>query len=165
MLTELMCGFILVAATANPVVVPGPICAPQDNFGISHRDTLAISATAYFEPRCAPLVLPADLLFDFNSDRLKPSAGPVLDGMVERLRMDSAAYYVDGHADAIGSDAYNFKLSTRRAEAVKRSLVERGIAAARLRPRGFGESRPVASNTTDAGRARNRRVELVPQQP
>ena len=69
---------------------------------------------------------------------------------------------VEGHTDSISADDYNLKLSMRRATAVKDALVTRyGIAAARLTPDGLGETKPRATNDTLAGRARNRRVELV----
>ena len=73
---------------------------------------------------------------------------------------------VDGHTDSIGSDAYNQKLSVRRAQAVADYLEKGGIAASRMTVKGFGESQPVASNDTAEGRAENRRVELkILQQP
>ncbi|HSF43871.1 MAG TPA: OmpA family protein, partial [Thermoanaerobaculia bacterium] len=69
---------------------------------------------------------------------------------------------LEGHTDAKGDDAYNQRLSLRRAEAVKGWLTQReGIAADRLATRGAGESRPVASNEDEAGRQKNRRVEVV----
>jgi len=68
---------------------------------------------------------------------------------------------IEGHTDSSGSDAHNLDLSQRRAESVKASLVAGGIAADRLLTRGFGESKPVADNVTELGRAQNRRVELV----
>ena len=69
---------------------------------------------------------------------------------------------IEGHTDNVGSDAYNHDLSTRRAAAVKDALVrDFGVAAGRLTTAGFGESRPRETNETIAGRARNRRVELV----
>ena len=67
---------------------------------------------------------------------------------------------VEGHTDAMGSDAYNQALSERRAQAVKRYLVSAGVDASRLETMGYGESQPVASNDTEDGRAMNRRVEL-----
>jgi outer membrane protein OmpA-like peptidoglycan-associated protein len=69
---------------------------------------------------------------------------------------------VAGHTDSRGSDAYNIKLSQRRAEAVRDYLISKGIAADRLSAKGYGESQPVADNATDEGRFKNRRVELVP---
>jgi OOP family OmpA-OmpF porin len=70
---------------------------------------------------------------------------------------------IEGHTDAVGSDAYNQQLSERRAAAVKRYLVTKGIAADRLETVGRGESEPVSSNETDEGRAMNRRAELKVQ--
>lgn len=66
-----------------------------------------------------------------------------------------------GHADWIGTDAYNQKLSERRANTVKTYLVSQGIPSGRVRSEGRGESQPVASNATAEGRARNRRVEVT----
>ena len=71
---------------------------------------------------------------------------------------------VDGYTDSIGSDAYNEKLSLRRANAVKEYLQQHGVAASRMTVKGFGKSNPVASNATPEGRAQNRRVELVVNQ-
>jgi len=68
---------------------------------------------------------------------------------------------VAGHTDSVGTDSYNQGLSERRANAVKDYLTAQGIKASRLTARGYGESRPVASNDTDEGRAENRRVELI----
>jgi len=65
-----------------------------------------------------------------------------------------------GHTDSIGSDAYNQKLSVRRAESVKAYMVSKGIAANRIYTEGKGEKQPVASNKTKDGRAKNRRVEI-----
>ena len=103
-----------------------------------------------------------NLLFDFGSDGLRPEAGAVLD-KIARILTDHADWklVVEGHTDDVGSDADNLDLSERRAAAAVRGLVERGIAADRLRSAGFGEGRPVATNATPNGRAENRRVELV----
>jgi OOP family OmpA-OmpF porin len=65
-----------------------------------------------------------------------------------------------GHTDSVGSDAYNQKLSVRRAEAVKAYLVSKGIEKNRIYTEGKGEKQPVASNVTNEGRAKNRRVEI-----
>ena len=71
---------------------------------------------------------------------------------------------VDGYTDAIGTEAYNLKLSERRADAVVNYLEQQGIPASRLIPHGYGKTNFVASNDTPEGRAQNRRVELVPVQ-
>ena len=68
---------------------------------------------------------------------------------------------VEGHTDSIGSDAYNQRLSERRANAVRDYMVSRGIDAQRITTKGWGKSKPIASNKTKEGRARNRRVEIT----
>lgn len=102
------------------------------------------------------------ILFDFNSVTLRPESRPVLDEVTALLTAEpSWVLTIEGHTDAIGGDDQNLALSRRRADAVKTYLVEAGIAAERLRTEGYGESKPVADNATELGRAQNRRVELV----
>ena len=67
---------------------------------------------------------------------------------------------IGGHTDSTGEDAYNMGLSQRRAESVRSYLVSKGVKASRLEAKGYGETKPVASNDTNEGRAKNRRVEL-----
>jgi OOP family OmpA-OmpF porin len=99
--------------------------------------------------------------FDFNQSAIRVDSRPVLDEAVETLNANRSVHIViEGHTDSIGSDAYNQALSVQRAEAVYRYLVNAGIDPERLRAVGFGETRPVASNDTESGRAQNRRVEL-----
>lgn len=107
--------------------------------------------------------LPADVLFDFDKADIRADAAKALGQLATLIRAyPSGSATLEGHTDSKGDDAYNQRLSERRAESVKRWLVEReGIEAARLTPRGWGERRPVASNDDDAGRQRNRRVEVV----
>jgi outer membrane protein OmpA-like peptidoglycan-associated protein len=103
------------------------------------------------------------IYFDFASDRLKPESKPVLEEIVGVLK-DNPDWKltVSGHTDNVGGDVYNLDLSKRRAAAVKQALVtEYHIAPERLSTDGFGASRPVDTNDTLAGRARNRRVELT----
>jgi OOP family OmpA-OmpF porin len=68
---------------------------------------------------------------------------------------------VEGHTDSVGDDAYNLKLSQRRADAVRKYLVDKGVPSTPLEARGFGEAQPVADNKTADGRAQNRRVVLT----
>lgn len=107
--------------------------------------------------------LPADVLFDFDKADIRSDAATALAQLATLIRAYPAgSATLEGHTDAKGDDAYNQRLSERRAESVKRWLVEReGIEAARLTPRGWGERKPVAGNDDDAGRQRNRRVEVV----
>ncbi|HLS83036.1 MAG TPA: OmpA family protein, partial [Arenimonas sp.] len=86
----------------------------------------------------------------------------VLDQVAQTLKeYDQTLIEVAGHTDSVGSDAYNQKLSERRAQAVADYLISRGVSGTRLMVIGAGESHPVASNETEAGRAENRRVELT----
>ncbi|MFT4045844.1 MAG: OmpA family protein [Solimonas sp.] len=99
--------------------------------------------------------------FEFNQSRLTLNAKTLLDQVVDELnRHPDIKVEVGGHTDAKGSDAYNDRLSAQRADAVKAYLTAQGIAAERLTTHGYGESVPVADNTTEDGRAQNRRVEL-----
>lgn len=103
------------------------------------------------------------IYFDFDKATLKAESEPVLQEIAALLAKNPDwTLSVEGHTDSIGTEARNLELSRARAEAVKAALVARfGIDAARLKPAGFGASKPVESNDTLAGRARNRRVELV----
>jgi len=103
------------------------------------------------------------IYFDFASDKIKPESEPVLREIADALSHNPAwKLRVEGHTDNVGGDQYNLDLSQRRAEAVKLALVTRyHIAAERLSPQGFGSTRPKEPNDTLAGRARNRRVELI----
>jgi len=99
--------------------------------------------------------------FDFDKATIRPDAAPILEEAARAIQEEpSIDVSVEGHTDAIGTDAYNQGLSERRADAVRDRLVELGVSPSRLSARGYGESEPVASNTTDEGRAQNRRVEL-----
>jgi OOP family OmpA-OmpF porin len=103
------------------------------------------------------------IYFDFGSDRIRPESAGVIAEIAALLKKNQGwALSIEGHTDNIGADAYNLDLSTRRAAAVKSVLVEQhAIEAGRLTTAGHGASQPKESNDTLAGRARNRRVELV----
>lgn len=103
-----------------------------------------------------------DILFAFDRAELQPGAQRTLDRIAEFLNEHSdRRVEVEGHTDSVGDARYNQDLSRRRAEAVARHLVSRGVAASRVEARGLGEAAPVASNDTEAGRQQNRRVEIV----
>jgi outer membrane protein OmpA-like peptidoglycan-associated protein len=106
-----------------------------------------------------------DILFDFNSDRIREESAPRLEEIAGLLgRHPDWKLSIEGHTDGIAGDAYNLELSKRRAAAVKTALTERyRIEAHRLTTTGYGKSRPRDRNDTLEGRAKNRRVELVRQ--
>jgi len=106
------------------------------------------------------VVLP-QVQFEYKSTRLTGEAQERLMPVAQVLK-DSPEFQVrlNGHTDNVGSDAYNQTLSQNRANSVRSYLVSKGVNAKQVSARGYGETRPIASNSTDAGRARNRRVEL-----
>ena len=110
--------------------------------------------------------LSGSVLFDFDSDAIRPDAERTLSEVAEVLQAyPGRPVRIEGHTDSIASDAYNQALSERRAAAVKRWLAARGVEAGRMTAAGFGESRPAADNATAAGRQKNRRVEIVVERP
>ena len=118
-------------------------------------------------PRPAPasvkqaVVIQADALFDFDKSVLRPDGRKSIDDALAKLRgVDVEMVIATGHTDSVGSDAYNQKLSERRAAAVKDYLVSKGIPAAKITTIGKGESQPVATNKTAEGRQKNRRVDI-----
>lgn len=108
------------------------------------------------------VTLRSDVLFDVNSSILKPGAHDEMDHVAHTLvRYPETLVTVDGHTDSTGSEVYNQRLSEERALSVKNALVSRGVDPYRITARGFGESRPIAGNNTEAGRQLNRRVALT----
>lgn len=110
-------------------------------------------------PSSKKVAFAADAFFDFDKAVLKPAGMASLDKLVKDTgAVDLEVIIATGHTDSIGSDAYNQKLSVRRAEAVKAYLVKKGIDSKKVYTEGKGEKQPVASNKTKEGRAKNRRV-------
>ena len=117
------------------------------------------------KPKPAPVAekvtLAADVLFDFDKSVLKPEGKSKLDDLATKVKAINLEVVIAiGHTDSIGSDAYNQKLSVRRAESVKAYLVSKGVEPNRIYTEGKGEKQPVASNKTKDGRQKNRRVEI-----
>ncbi len=107
------------------------------------------------------LRMPAGITFPVDSYALQPGVQGTLNEVARTLASYNQTYIdVLGHTDWTGSDAYNQALSERRAQSVADYLSSNGVARARMGIRGFGESQPIASNDSDAGRAENRRVEI-----
>lgn len=102
------------------------------------------------------------LLFDFNSDVIRGNARTNLNELARSLdRYDGSNLIIVGHTDAVGGDDYNQDLSERRADAAARYLASEGVTRGRIGTRGVGETEPVASNDSDQGRQKNRRVEVA----
>lgn len=152
-------------------------------FGYGSPDFRAILGVSYLKPRrldlpVAPpppmdealarvekkkIIITKKIHFEFDKAVIRPISFRILDAVVDILKQNSdiRKVRVEGHCDYKGSDAYNMKLSQRRANAVRDYLMAHGVEGDRLVAVGYGESRPVASNETAEGRARNRRVEFV----
>lgn len=105
--------------------------------------------------------MPSEITFDFNRADLKREFMPRISELARTLgRYPSMSVSVVGHADAIGSDEYNRRLSERRAWSVGEALEQYGVSHGRISASGMGEMSPIATNATDWGRAQNRRVEV-----
>ena len=107
------------------------------------------------------IVIQADALFDFDKSVVRPDGKKSIDAALDKLRgVDLEMVIATGHTDSVGSNAYNQKLSERRAAAVKAYLVSKGIPASKITTIGKGETQPVATNKTAEGRQKNRRVDI-----
>ena len=155
-------AFAAGCATQEQAPAPAPAPVPQ-----------AVPAPRAVPPVAAPKPKPkpkpvaekvtfaADVFFDFDKSVIKPDGKNKLDDLAQKVRAINLEVVIAiGHADSIGSDAYNQKLSVRRAESVKAYLVSKGVEPNRIYTEGKGEKQPVASNKTNEGRAKNRRVEI-----
>ncbi len=101
------------------------------------------------------------IYFNFDSSVLKPESSQPLDEAVKILKSyPKLNFLIEGHTDSIGPVAYNLNLSNERARSVMNYFVSKGIPASRISSKGYGEARPVATNETEEGRAKNRRVEI-----
>jgi outer membrane protein OmpA-like peptidoglycan-associated protein len=126
------------------------------------RKTLSQLASVREEARGLIVTLPGNIYFDVNKSNVKPSMQARLTEIARALAtVPNQRVLVEGHTDSDGTSEYNLKLSALRAQSVRSALVGGGVSPDRVEAQGYGETRPVAPNTTAAGKAQNRRVELV----
>ncbi|MDT0136285.1 outer membrane protein OmpA [Acidovorax sp. PRC11] len=141
-------GALVAQAAPAPAAAPAPSAAPAP-------------APAPAPAVASKVTYAADAFFDFDKSVLKPEGKAKLDDLVSKVKnVNLEVIIAVGHTDSIGTDAYNQKLSVRRAEAVKAYLVSKGIEKNRVYTEGKGEKQPIADNKTKEGRAKNRRVEI-----
>ncbi len=146
----------------DPDLVPKkPAAAPAPRVAPPPPPPKPAAKPAAPKPVSEKVTMAADAHFDFDKAVLKPEGKAKLDDLVGKLKAVNLEVIIAiGHTDSIGSNAYNQKLSMRRANAVKAYLVSKGIEANRIYTEGKGETQPIASNKTKEGRAKNRRVEI-----
>lgn len=155
--------------TAGPASLKG--CPDTDADGVPDIDDRCPASKGTIANKGCPELTPevvqkitkiaSKLFFETNSDVLKVASTTELDELVTILKTyENSILTIEGHTDSKGSDEFNMTLSQKRASAVRVYLIEKGIAENRLKSTGFGETNPIADNNTNAGRAKNRRVEL-----
>lgn len=132
--------------------------------GAMKQDVVADAAALSASIAATGKVAVYGIYFDTGKSVVKPESTPALEEIVKLMKQNgSLTLYVVGHTDNVGALDYNLKLSADRADAVVKALIGRGIVASRLKGAGVGPYCPVASNRTEEGKAKNRRVELVEQ--
>ena len=150
------CDGAIVAPKAAPAPAPAP--APKAAPAPAPK---AAPAPAPAPAAATKVTYAADTFFDFDKAVLKADGKAKLDDLAGKVKAINLEVIIAvGHTDSVGADAYNQKLSVKRADAVKAYLVTKGIEKNRVYTEGKGEKQPVADNKTDAGRSKNRRVEI-----
>ncbi|MBI9074885.1 MAG: OmpA family protein [Desulfatibacillum sp.] len=155
--------FLEKAAKPAPAPAPAPAPLDSDGDGVYDKDDKCPGTPKGADVNKVGCWIIKDLQFDLNSYEIKTEYQDCIKKVVAVLKANPGLKVtVEGHTDNTGTKAYNDDLSLKRADAVVDSLVGKGIEVERLTAKGFGFSKPVVSNDTKEGRARNRRVELTP---
>jgi outer membrane protein OmpA-like peptidoglycan-associated protein len=151
--------FLAVAAPAFAQDVEAEMSRAEDELRREMAPAgVVVERTAPDEIR---LVMPNDITFDFDRAEVRREFMPRINDLARTLNSRSfISVQIIGHADALGSDAYNQELSERRARAVGARLLDYGVSFERIEASGHGEWEPIASNASEYGRSRNRRVEI-----
>ena len=148
-------------AIVAPKAAPAPAPAPAPAAAPAPKPAAPAARPAPAPAAATKVTYAADAFFDFNKSVLKAEGKAKLDDLVGKVKgINLEVIIAVGHTDAVGSDAYNQKLSVKRSDAVKAYLVSKGIEKNRVYTEGKGEKQPVADNNTAAGRSKNRRVEI-----
>ena len=156
---------------AGPAANKGCPWPDRDGDGVADKDDLCPDKVGTVANNGCPEVTEAvrkalnayakTILFDTGKSTIKDQSAEVLQNIIDILQeYPNANFNIEGHTDSVGSEATNQKLSQERASSVMNYLIEKGVASNRLNAKGYGESRPLDSNKTRAGRANNRRVEI-----
>ena len=150
------------AAGCDGAIVAPKAAAPAPKAAPAPAPKAAPAARPAPAPAAATKVTyAADTFFDFDKSVLKADGKAKLDDLAGKVKAINLEVIIAvGHTDSVGSDAYNQKLSVKRADAVKAYLITKGIEKNRVYTEGKGEKQPVADNKTGAGRSKNRRVEI-----
>ena len=154
-------GAIAAPRAAAPAPAPAPRAAAPAPAAAAPRAAAPAARPAPPPAAATKVTYAADTFFDFNKSVLKADGKAKLDDLAGKVKAINLEVIIAvGHTDSAGSDAYNQKLSVKRADAVKAYLITKGIEKNRVYTEGKGEKQPVADNKTDAGRSKNRRVEI-----
>lgn len=155
-----------VAAKAAPAPVATPVAAPKDsdNDGVYDDKDKCPSTpkgTVVDADGCTKIIR-LHVKFDFDKSAVKPEFMPEIQKVADFMKQNPGySVVLEGHTDSKGSDAYNMKLSDQRAKAVAKALSNLGVSGAKVTTEAYGESKPVATNDTEAGRSENRRVDAL----
>jgi outer membrane protein OmpA-like peptidoglycan-associated protein len=150
-----------VAGTFEPPPAPLPASAPAEALSPVHPAPLTTPLTREgCEQAFTSLLAGEQVEFSSGSARIDPRSNALLDQLARQAKACPGRIRIEGYTDTVGRGRVNQRLSNERAEAVRAALVARGIPSQRLSAKGYGARRAIAPNDTEAGRARNRRIEL-----
>ncbi|HUL18101.1 MAG TPA: OmpA family protein [Steroidobacteraceae bacterium] len=146
-------------AVATPAPVAAPVSAPVT--APAHPTLAAAPLTREgCDHAFASLLASEQIEFAPGSAKIDPKSGPLLDRLAHQIKTCPGKIRIEGYTDTVGRGRLNQRLSEARATAVRSALIARGVTGERLSAKGYGARRAIADNTTEAGRARNRRIEL-----